>query len=336
LHQLKGDFMPQPDREALIRSLKSHRDRAEARRSARPEMAAVYRQNRQEKLRILEEAAQESLGVNLRELRASLARNRKQTDEALAALRSGSAPQQPAQPSAPPPTSRLFQSLKPLAGRLVPLAQPSLVFLDAPDSFYPYETGGNWIWNWSIAPGDAFFQTDIHASSESDFGAYIFTYTWDNASDRSMLTTVIAGLSFTGWLSAAAQDGSAEQCWEAMVSAYLDAEVLVGATNTPIESRSSNVGFIVADNGFWGLDDGLAEQLYNNQDYSITIDSYLVPPNSKLTILVATAFSFDWGFNTPVSPAENNCEASFGNKLFSGNRVVSNGVIILASPVTST
>jgi hypothetical protein len=326
--------MPEPDREALIRSLRSRRDRIEARHGAQPEAAAIFRQNRQEKLRILEEATQKATGINFRELRASLARNREQTGEALAVLRSRSVPQQPAQPTAAPPASRLFQSLKPLAGRLVPLAQPSLVFLDTPDSLYPYETGGNWIWNWSIAPGDAYFQTDIHATSESDFAAYVFTYTWDNASDSSMLATVIAGLSFTGWLSAAAQDGSAEQCWEAMVSAYLDAEVLVGVRETPTESRSSNIGFIVADNGFWGLEDGLAEQLYDNQDYSITIESFLVPPNSKLTILVATAFSFGWGFNTPISPAENNCEASFGNKLFTGNRVGCNGVIILASPVT--
>src|ERR1700733_15116560 len=149
--------MPEPDREALIRSLNIHPDRIDARRGAQPEAFAIYRQNRQEKLRILEEAAQKATGINLRELRASLARNRKQTDDALAALRSRPAPQQPVRPTTAPPASRLFQSLKPLAGRLVPLAQPSLVFLDTPDSFGQSETG-NWLWNSSVAPGNAFFQ----------------------------------------------------------------------------------------------------------------------------------------------------------------------------------
>jgi len=320
--------MPQRDLESLSRRPPIC-DRIEARRRPQPEAIAIFRQNRQEKLRILEEAAQKATGIDLRELRASLARNRRQTNDALTAL--SSRPATP-DPTATAPTSRLYQSLKPLAGRLVPLAQPSFAFLDTPESFDQLQTG-DWLWNSSIAPGNAFFQTDIHASSSSDYAIYNFKYVWNNDSDTAMLTTVFAGLSFTGWLTAAAQDGSVKNCWDAMVSAYLDIELVIGATNTPAEYRSSNVSSITARNGMWGLGDGLAEQLYNDQDRSISLEGYLVPPNSSLTMLVFVAFSFDWGFDTPVSPSENKAEASFGNRLFPGNRVVSNGIVLFASPV---
>lgn len=325
--------MPGFDREALIRSLMNGRppilDRIGTQRRAQPEAAAIFTQNRMEKLRILEEAAQKATGVDLRELRVSLARNRRQTHEALAALRSAPGTQQPAAA----PTSHRYQSLKPLAGRLVPLAQPSFVFIDTPDAFDSNETG-HWVWNSSIAPGNAFFQTDIHASNGSDYALYVFTYSWNNDSDSSMLTTVFTGLTFTGWLSAAAQDGSIKNCWDAMVSEYLYGELMIGVKGLSAEYRSSNFGYITASNGLYGLGDGVADQLYNDQEYGISLEGYIVPPNSKLTMLVLVYFGFDWGFHTPVSPAENWAEASFGNKLFTQNRIVSNGIVLFASPVT--
>jgi hypothetical protein len=321
--------MSEVNRELLTQLMTARiRDRVEARRRVQPEAVSLYRQAREEKLRILEQAAQKATGTDLRELRASLARNRKDTHEALASLRPASVtPQSTA--TAP---GRLYHSLKPLAGRLVPLAQPSFVFLDTPDAFDSNETG-NWVWNSSIAPGDAFFQTDIHASSDSDQALYIFTYSWHNDSDTSMLTTLFTGITFTGWLTAAAQNGSVKNCWDAAVSEYLYGALLIGATNEATELRSSNFGSITARNGMYGLGDGLAEQLYNDQEYGISIEGYLVPPNSKLTMLVAIEFNFSWGFDTPVSPAENWAEASFGNKLFTQNRIVSNGIVLFASPV---
>jgi hypothetical protein len=329
--------VPEFDREALISSLKNRRppicERIEARRIVQPERAAIARQNRQEKLRILEEAVQKLTGANLRELRTSLARNRQQRDEALAALRSRIAPPNPTESTAAGSASSMFRSLKPLAGRLVPLAQPSFAFLDAPYSFDKYETG-NWLWNSSIAPGGVFFQTNIYATQGSDYAVYTFRYVWNNDSDSAMLTTVFAGLSFTGYLFASAQDGNAQMCWDATVHAYLDATLDLGTPDNPsMESKTSRFGSITADDGFWGLGDGLADQIYSNQDYSISFEGFLVQPNSALIISVSTAFSFSWDFDTPVSIG-NYAQADFGENLFPSNRVASNGVVVFASPLT--
>lgn len=328
--------MPESNREAPIPPQSSRRprilDRIQARHRPQPESAAIFTRNQQEKLRILEEAAQKATGTNLRELRASFAGNRKQTPEALAALRARPTAQRPA---AAAPANRLFQSLQPLAGRLVPLAQPSFAFLNAPYAFETVEEGGPWIWNSSIAPGNAFFQTDIHASSASDLAVYTFKYLWTNDSDAAMIATVFAALSFTGWLSATAQQGRAESCWDATVDAYLDIELALEVPGSDSgESRTDTITYLRADNGFWGVGSGLAEQLYNNQDYGISLDGYLVPANSSLEIDVSAAFSFWWGFDTPVIPSENNAEADFGERQFTENRVVSNGVVVFASPVT--
>ena len=99
-----------------------------------------------------------------------------------------------------------------------------------------------------------------------------------------------------------------------------------------MESRSNQLCEIIADNGFWGLGAGLAEQLYNGQDFSISLEGFLVPPNSSLVISVSTALSFDWFWDTPISGG-NYAAADFGEDLFPENRVVSNGVAIFASPV---
>ena len=328
--------MPPLDREALIRSLTSHRppicERIEARRGAQPG-AAIFKQDRQEKIRILEEVAQKATGVNLRELRTSLAHNRKHRDEALAALRSRTAASQTEKTVAAVPSSRLFSSLQPLAGRLVPLAQPSFAFLNAPYSFDKYEYGGTWLWNSSLTPGEVFFQTNVLTTEPSSYAVYTFRYVWNNDSDSAMLTTVFAGLSFTGWLSAAAQDGHQLDCWSADVRETLTATLDLGSPDNPsMESRSNQLCEIIADNGFWGLGAGLAEQLYNGQDFSISLEGFLVPPNSSLVISVSTALSFDWFWDTPISGG-NYAAADFGEDLFPENRVVSNGVAIFASPV---
>ena len=328
--------MPQPDRETLIRSLTSHRppicDRIESRRSVPTEASAIIRQDRREKIRILEEAAQNK-GINLRELRASLARNRKQRDEALAALRSRTVASQSKPPAVAAPANRLFTSLKPLAGRLVPLAQPSFAFLNAPYSFDKYEYGGTWLWNTSLTPGDAFFQTNVYTTEPTSYAVYTFRYVWNNDSDTPMLATVFAGLSFTGWLSVAAQDGYPHECWEAQVRESLTATLDLGSPDNPsIESHSSRLCYLIADNGFWGMGSGLAEQLYNAQDFSVSLEGFLVPPNSSLVISVSTAFSFEWFWDTPIS-LNNYAQADFGEDLFPANRVVSNGVTIFTSPV---
>lgn len=332
--------MPESDRGALIRSLTSHRpsicNRIEARRSLQPEVAALYRQNREEKTLILEKAA-ENLGVNLRELRASLATNRKQRDDALTALRSRTPAPQSKPTAAVAPASRQFSSLKPLAGRLVPLAQPSsLSFLNEPVSFDKYEYGGNWLWNYSITtPGDVFCQTNIYTQEPSSSAVYTFRYVWNNDSDSTMLTTIDAGLSFTGYLFASAQDGYQRDCWEAQVREILNATLDLGTAENPsIETRSDQLYDLVADNGLWGLASGLAQQFFNAQDFSISYDGCLVSPNSSLVISVSAAFSYEWFWDTPVRIG-NFAEANFGDpRFYPENRIVSNGVVVIASPVT--
>lgn len=330
--------MPELDREALTRSLTNHRpticDRIEARQTAPPELTAIVRQDEQEKLRIFEDAAQKA-GADLRALRASLARDRGKRTQALTALRPRATAPQSKQPAAP--TSRLFNSLKPFAGRLLPLAQPSsLAFLNEPVSFDKYEYGGNWLWNYSITtPGDVFCQTNISTTEPSSSAVYTFRYVWYNDSDSTMLTTVAAGLSFNGYLFASAQDGYTHECGEAQVREMLNLTLDLGTPDDPsIESRSDQVYDLIADNGLWGLASGLAIQFFNTQDFSISYDGYLVAPNSSLVISVSAAFCYDWFWDTPIRIG-NFASADFGDPEFSPEyRIGSNGVMVIASPVT--
>ncbi|HEY4009029.1 MAG TPA: hypothetical protein VGM11_02680 [Acidobacteriaceae bacterium] len=332
--------MPRIDREELVRSLTNHRpsicDQIEARRSVAPGLTAIVNENREEKTRLLEQAAQNA-GVNLREFRASLARNREKRVESLTSLRSRTAAPQTKQPAPTSPSSRLFKSLTPLAGRAVPLAQPSsLSFLNEPVSFDKYEYGGNWLWNYSITtPGDVFCQTNIFTQEPSSSAVYTFRYVWYNDSDSTMLTSVVAGLSFIGYMFASAQDGYDRYCYEAQVREMLNATLDLGTPDDPsVESRSDQLYDLIADNGLWGLASGLSIQFFNGQDYSISYDGYLVAPNSSLVISVSAAFSYDWFWATPVRIG-NFAEAHFGDPEISPQyRIGSTGVVVIASPVT--
>jgi hypothetical protein len=327
--------MPKHDPEQLARSLAQHRppicDRIGARHTAHPELWSLARQNREEKIRILEEAAQKVPGSNLRDLRAALARNRKNTQEALSRLRAESASQHPA--AQPAPTAKTFRSLKSLGGRTVPFTgQSSFSFLDAPFAFDKNETR-SWLWNSSMQPGNVFFQTNVLVEKDSDGAVYTFRYLWNNDSDSAMVVQVDTAVEFTGYLFASAQVGYADMCWDATVFAFADVALDLGTPEDPaIQSETSNFDTVIADNGALGLGDGLAEKLYNVDGRSLSINDFLVLPNSSLVISVSTAFHFWWGFHTPID-SENYAQANFGDKLITGPRVTYPGVAVIASPM---
>lgn len=327
--------MQQSDQEALARSLSHHRppvcDRIGKGQPAQPERVAILQQNRREKIRLLEEAVQKASGVNLRELRASLAHNSRDMREALSRLRSESASHQPT--VHPARGGNMFRSLQPLAGRTVSFTgQSSVSYLDAPFAFDKNETR-DWLRNYSTQPGNVFFQTNVFVEKETDGGAYTFRYLWNNDSDSAMVVKVSTSVIFTGYLSASAQKGYADMCWDATVFAFADVALDLGTPDDPaIQSQISNFDTVIADNGALGLGDGEAEKFYNADGHSISMDEFLVLPYSSLVISVSAAFHFWWGFHTPID-FTNYAQADFGDKFDTAGRVTFPGVFVFASPM---
>ena len=150
----------------------------------------IAAQSRKQAIKILEETLEQA-GVDVHKLSRAFARNRKQTSEAIAALRP--------RVEVPPATSftdRLgnrFRRLRPLAGLTVPLAPPSLTFLNAPASFTMDQTDSYFLQS-SLEPDNTFFRANFSASRPGDAGTYTFTYVWNNDTDTAMLTSVSTAL----------------------------------------------------------------------------------------------------------------------------------------------
>jgi hypothetical protein len=132
------EAMPDFDRDTLKRSIQAlrsgnpSRHRSVKRRNMQPELTAVDSQFRKESLETLEGALTQA-GIDVRKLRATLARNQKKSLDRVAALRLRAEASEHPEVEVASGTSSRFQSLQVLAGRAVPLDQPSsLTFLTEP------------------------------------------------------------------------------------------------------------------------------------------------------------------------------------------------------------
>ena len=340
------------DPEALKRAAQSRDptallpNRIAAGRNVKPELAAIKRQRREMREEFMQTVESEfaKAGVDVHKLRETLARYRKQSIDAGATLR----PRPPASPRGEPEavaaTSRRFSSLRALAGRAIPLDQPSsFAFLNEPFVFTPIENGapvlslgsGVGLQSYSLAPNNTFFRTLFVADDPSEYALYPFWYAWSNDSDSAMLVNVSTALELFGNIYAEAESASASSWWEAWVECDLWGEVALNTSfEGPFEFRTSNFGDVVSDDGFFGL--GLSQNTtwFEHEDHGMPIDGFLVPANSMLLIVVLTGISVSFGGGTHTGASSNNwASADFATD---GQRVTCPGVVVLASPVQTT
>jgi hypothetical protein len=337
----KGDAMSDFDREALKLSLQQHaksapfRNRVAAQRGAQQELAAAIGQIRQETIQTLEGELKQA-GIEVRKLHVALARNRKRTLDAITALRPPrAAPSPPRESAAAAPTSGRFRSLQALAGRAIPLAQPaSLTFLNAPLFFLQYGTAI--VESFSIAPNNTFVQVVISGypdALEVFPGGCVFCYVWNNESDSAMLTTVSTAIELTGVLSAVAT-AEAPNCLASAVRSRLRGSLSLGSTDDPLmESRVSIFGDVRAQSRLlW--DEDVGEQWFYNQDHGLSLDSFLVPPNSTLVVTVWVDLWVVFNFNVGSTGNWGNADFySIGGRPDPNQRISVPGVVVIASPV---
>jgi hypothetical protein len=320
--------MPDHDREALRRSIQAFRSGNPPRhhsasiRNIQPELSAIDNQFRKEALEMLEGALTQA-GIDVRKLRATLARNQKKSLDRVAALRPRAEGLQHPEPGVGAGTSSRFQSLRALAGRAVPLDQPSsLTFLTEPVDITANEVGGSYLVTSSLSP--AFVRTMVDATSPDHSAEYTFWYSWYNDSVSSMLAQVSTALEFNGNLFAQAST----TCGEASSECYIDGGLNIGFAPNNLITESSTYHFATlgAKATFVGLD--TKTQYFDNVDSGMSNDGFIVPPNTTLMISVWVEFSFD--FTADGAHDTNAGSADFASD---SNSVAVPGVVLITSPV---
>jgi hypothetical protein len=161
--------MPNFDREALKRSLQDRgndslfRNRVAAQRDARQKLSAATRKFREETIETLEGELKRA-GVDVDKFRAALVRHRKRTLDAVSALRPHAAASPRPERAAAAAARGRFRSLQALAGRAVPLNQPSsLTFLNEPLFFTQFGIAN--VIASSVAPNSTFVSVSFHAAA---------------------------------------------------------------------------------------------------------------------------------------------------------------------------
>jgi hypothetical protein len=301
--------------------------RVATQRGSQPELDAAAQRMRTTRFETLEGALAQA-GIDVRQLRLTLGRNQKAALEAITALRSKSVPSSEASPV---PATR-FRTLQALAGRALPLDQPSsLYFLQEPFDFFAYQDA-NYLVDSSTALGDVWFSTKIFAGLDSQYGQYTFAYDWYNDSESSVLLSVSTALVFFGSLYGGAYGAGADTLWDARTECdiYATLKLSVGNDFDP-EYRTSTIATFVIDTGLFGLGNPLGSQWFNHEDRGISMDSYLVAPNTGVEIDVTTSFSFFFGWaNAPENFGY--VDADFAS---AGGRISCPGVVLIATPVTT-
>jgi hypothetical protein len=318
--------MPDHDRDSLRRSIQALRSgnpshhRSASVRNIQPELSAIDSQFRKEALEMLEGALTQA-GIDVRKLRATLARNQKKSLDKVAALRPRA--EDSAHPAPGVGTSSRYQSLRAFAGRAVPLDQPSsLTFLTEPVDITAVEVGGSYLVTSSLSP--AFIRTMVNASTPDHSAVYTFWYSWYNDSVSSMLAQVSTALEFNGDLFADAST----TCGEASSDCYIDGGLNIGfaPNNLITESVSYHFATLGAKATFVGLD--TKTQYFDNVDHGMSLDGFIVPPNTTLMISVWVEFSFN--FTADGAQDFNAGSADFATD---GNSVAVPGVVLITSPV---
>jgi hypothetical protein len=327
------EAMPDFNRDALKRSLQEQGaariNRAQSRRSVDPAAAANAKQKSEESTRAFEAAAAEA-GIDARKLFVALARTRKQTQEAGNGRQPRTAASSSAQPTTATATSGRFRSLQQLAGRAIPLDQPSsLTFLNEPLFFTQYGTVAS-LESFSIAPNNTFFRAAPTGRNLGDYAKYAFWYLWNNDSDTAMLTTVSTALELNGDVWSRASSIGAVNCYHAAITTEISGELNLGTLDNPfMESRTPLFVDFQVQSHIWNFPPGVnyGEFSVDHQDHGMSIDGFLVQPNSTLVISVWTDFIFYLDFNDDEDTFS---EANFADD---GGSVICPGVVVLTSPV---
>ena len=322
------EAMPEFDRDALKRSIQALRTGNPARhrtltgRSPQPELSAIDSQLRKESLETLESALTEA-GVDMRKLRATLARDQTKALDRVAALRPRAEAPKHSETGAAAGSSNRFRSLQALAGHAVPLDRPSsLTFLTEPVNITANEVGGSYLVASSLTP--AFVQTMVDATSADHSGEYTFWYNWNNDSDSSVLAQVSTALEFNGNIYAQASTF----CGEASSDTYIDGGLNIGFTpnNLLAESRTYHFATLGAKATYFVID--TKTKYFDNVDNGLSIDGFIVPPNTELVISVWVEFSFNF-----TADGVRDFNAGSADFASDGNSVAVPGVALITSPI---
>jgi hypothetical protein len=322
------EAVPEFDRDALkrftqaLRSGNPARHRSVTRANLQPELSAIDSQFRKEALETLEGALTQA-GVDMRKLRATLARDQTKALDRVAALRPRAEASKHSETGVAAGSSNRFRSLQAIAGRAVPLDQPSsLTFLTEPVDITANEVGGSYLVASSLAP--TFVRTMVDATSADHSGEYTFWYSWNNDTDSSVLAQVSTALEFNGNLYAQASTF----CGEASSDSYIDGGLNIGFTpnNLITESRTYHFATLGAKATYFGID--TKTKYFDNVDYGLSIDGFIVPPNTGLVMSVRVEFSFN--FTADGARDFNAGSADFASD---GNSVAVPGVVLITTPV---
>jgi hypothetical protein len=324
---------PDFDLEALKRSLQRGaplRNRAAAQRSGQREFAAATRQIRQETIQTLEGELSRA-GVDVRKLRETLAHHRNRTRDTVAALRSRVATSTPSEPPAMTATNSRLRSLRALAGRTIPLDQPtSLTFLNEP-FFFSQDSEVPTAVSVSFAPNNVFFRASVnhvgaYLTLFTDFG---FGYFWYNDSDSAMLVDVVTGLELYGDLNVSVQDADIPFTY-CSTRGRVGGWISLGSLDDPFMESSQQSFFADVHVSTYTFGDE-ADWYFADVYHRLSLGLFLVPPRSPLVITVSTEFRSNFNFD----------DDSSGNYAFFDffsfpnlYRIGCPGVVVLASPVT--
>jgi hypothetical protein len=200
--------------------------------------------------------------------------------------------------------------------------------LNEPVDITAYEVGGKYLVSSSLAP--TFVSTLIDANEDADSGEYTFWYTWKNSSDSTVLTQISTALEVFGTLFA----DVAAYFENSDVDCYMDGGLNISFTDggrgkhLVVESRKYHFATLGAQVTFWGLDQEWKD--FDHEEYGMSIDGFLVPPNTEIVISVWIGFTFNFGFGSNIFIA---ASADFASN---GGFVACPGVVVVASPVQTT
>ena len=272
----------------------------------------------------------------MRKLRGTLAHNRKRARDAVAALRARVAPSAPpeATAAAAAATSGRFRSLRALAGRTIPLDQPtSFTFLNEPFSFVQSSDVPVGV-SVSLAPGDVFFRASVNQNNQgyltdlTDFG---FVYLWNNDSDSAMLVNVVTTLELYGDLTVSVQNADFLGFPFIYYStrSRVGGRLSLGSLEDPFMESSQQSIFADVHVSTFTMGDE-KDWFFSNEHYGLSFDNFLVAPISTLVITVWTEFRTDFNFDDDGSGDYGIFDFFTFPDLF---RIACPGVAVIASPV---
>jgi hypothetical protein len=143
-------------------------------------------------------------------------------------------------------------------------------------------------------------------------------------SDSLVLAQVSTALEFNGNIYAQASTF----CGEASSDTYIDGGLNIGFTpnNLLAESRTYHFATLGAKATYFGID--TKTKYFDNVDNGLSIDGFIVPPNTELVISVWVEFSFNF-----TADGVRDFNAGSADFASDGNSVAVPGVVLITSPI---